>query len=144
MNPDPGTRPFADLNRPLAGLRILVVDDSATMRLALQRQLESLYPSCLVEQAADGKDALRSLSAARCDLILCDLQMPGMDGQSFVQLLKRNSVLRKKPILIISAQLDDPGLQDLADLSLIRFLPKPVLPQDLRKSVDALLSAAAA
>ncbi len=127
-----------------SSLRVLVVDDSPTMRLALLRMLESLYPGCQVEQADDGKDALRSLSANRCDLILSDLEMPGMDGQSFVQLLKRNSVLRKKPVLVVSARLDDPSLQSLAGEPLLRFLAKPVQAQGLRDAVDGLLKAAQA
>ena len=136
--------PLSTPTQPAAtsSLRVLVVDDSPTMRLALQRMLESLYPGCKVELADDGKEALRSLSTNRCDLILSDLEMPGMDGQSFVQLLKRNSVLRKKPVLVVSARLDEPALQSLAAEPLLRFLPKPVHPQGLRDAVDGLLRAA--
>jgi two-component system chemotaxis response regulator CheY len=120
---------------------LLIVDDSPTMRLYLRHLLQKLFPLCTLLEAEDGKTALRNLSNARIDLIITDLQMPGMDGQSLVQLLRRNPVLRKKPILVVSAALDENVRRDLADLGTdgIACLAKPVDADSLQDSILQLL-----
>lgn len=121
--------------------QLLVVDDSPTMRIFLRHHLQTLFPGCHVTEAEDGKTALRSLTTTRVDLIITDLQMPGMDGQSLVQVLRRNPLLRKKPILVVSAALDAQTSQDLLALGegALGFLGKPVEAAELQRLVALLL-----
>lgn len=122
--------------------QILVVDDSVTMRLYLRHSLQALFPGSHVMEAEDGKTALRSLTTARVDLIITDLQMPGMDGQSLVQVLRRNPLLRRKPILVISGALDAPLERELRALGdgALELLAKPVEAVDLQRAVARLLA----
>jgi two-component system chemotaxis response regulator CheY len=121
---------------------LMIVDDSPTMRLFLRHLVQKLFPLCTLLEAEDGKSALRILSNARVDLIVTDLQMPGMDGQSLVQVLRRNSVLRKKPILVVSAALDEGVRKDLAELGSdgLRCLAKPVDADSLQTAIQDLLA----
>jgi CheY-like chemotaxis protein len=142
LNPAPG-RPEA-AGHPLvpeAVAHVLLVDDSPTMRLYLRHSIHQLFPAFSITEAEDGKTALRCLTTARVDLIITDLQMPGMDGQSFVQVLRRNQVLRKKPILVVSAALDAQVRQDLAELGSegLHCLAKPVDPSALQSAIRELL-----
>jgi two-component system chemotaxis response regulator CheY len=111
------------------------------MRLFLKKLLSEVLPGCQIAEAQDGMAALRSLGSSRVDLVVTDLQMPGMDGQSLVQSLRRNSVLRKKPILVISAALDEAVQRELASLGPenLACLSKPVSPEALRKALQTLL-----
>jgi CheY-like chemotaxis protein len=121
-----------------APLRVLVVEDSATARVLLRQQFRRLAPSAELWEAEDGKAALRLLGTRIADLIVCDLHMPGMDGASFVQLLRRNSLLRAKPVLVATGSPQDAGAELLGDPR-VRLLAKPVQAAGLYRALRELL-----
>ena len=89
MKPD-GSPKALPINWPLPGhepkdVRILVVDDQEIVRLALLRILRMHGFTC--GEAADGRQCLAAMERERVDLVLCDIQMPGMDGLSLVKAL---------------------------------------------------------
>jgi DNA-binding response OmpR family regulator len=63
-----------------------------------------------------------------------------MDGLSFVQLLRNNPVLKRKPVLVLSAAVSDGAKANLAQLERVQVLLKPASPQDLVAAVKALLA----
>jgi CheY-like chemotaxis protein len=119
-------------------LRVLVVDDSPTARVLLRHLLRRLAPSAEVLEAAEGKGALRLLCCQAVDLVVCDLHMPGMDGASFLQLLRRNSLLRNKAVLVVTGSPEDVGPDLVADRR-ARILAKPLEEPALRAGMLALL-----
>jgi CheY-like chemotaxis protein len=121
-----------------AALRVLAVEDSPTAQVLLRHQLRLLAPACDIFEAMDGKSALRTLTSRMVDLIVCDLQMPGMDGLSFLQLLRRNSLLRAKPVLVVTASPEAAGAELVAD-PCARILAKPVDADALSRALRALL-----
>jgi len=81
---------------------ILVVDDSLTTRMLEQSILESAgYP---VELAASGEEALEKVRAARCALLLVDVEMPGMDGFALLEHLKADATLRDIPAILVTSR----------------------------------------
>ncbi|HXC64372.1 MAG TPA: response regulator [bacterium] len=139
MNPNPleaGPAP-----RTYAPLRILSVEDSPTAQVLLRHHLSAVAPACELFEAQDGRSALRTLTSRAVDLIVCDLQMPGMDGASFLQLLRRNSLLRAKPVLVVTASPGDAGPELRSD-ACARILAKPLNQEDLGHSLRALLGKA--
>lgn len=85
---------------PLMGLRVLVADDSATVRRGAQSALADLGCECLV--AVDGLDALAKVADLNPRLVLLDIMMPRLDGYATCQLLKRNPRYRDIPVVIVS------------------------------------------
>lgn len=85
--------------RPVA---VLVVDDDEHVRECLSELLR--LESCVVQTAANGRDALDQLRAERPrpDVVLCDLEMPQMDGRAFVLALKADPKLSEIPVVLIS------------------------------------------
>jgi CheY-like chemotaxis protein len=71
---------------PLFGASVLVVEDDDDLRALLRVWLEAA--GAVVHDAADGIEALESVRRFRPDLIVCDLQMPGLDGCGFVQVVQ--------------------------------------------------------
>lgn len=70
-------------------MKFLVVDDSKTMRMIVKRTLRQAgYGDHEVVEAVNGKDALDKVAAEKPDLILCDWNMPEMNGLEFLQALK--------------------------------------------------------
>jgi DNA-binding NtrC family response regulator len=118
-----------------AGRRILVVDDDRTFRLSTAELLRQ--DGHTVETAADAADAVAVLEDTSFDLVLLDMRMPGMDGLTTVEVLRKRGLT--SPILMISGF----GTIDTAVESLHRgadhFLSKPVDPDLLSAKVAELL-----
>lgn len=119
--------------------QFLVIEDSPTLRNILRRALEKGYPGDTVREAGDGKQALSEMSRQKVDVIITDLEMPGMDGQTFLQHLKKNPILSKKPILIYSSKVTAELREMVSDLPNVKILPKPASPQRILEEVAGLL-----
>jgi CheY-like chemotaxis protein len=102
---------------------ILICEDSAVVRIYVKRTLLGAYPEAKIHEAGDGKAGLDVMKANKVDLIVTDLQMEGMDGDSFLRLIKRNIVLGRKPVLVPE----------------VLFLAKPATAEQLTGAVSSLL-----
>lgn len=84
--------------------RVLVVDDEAPLRDMLQRSLSGL--GYQVSVAEDGQQALDFCNREVCDLVVTDLNMPGLTGMDLLRLLKSGERTRGIPVIVVSAQDD--------------------------------------
>lgn len=123
-----------------AALRVLVVDDSATVRATIAEVLQS-DPAGLgsveLHEAQDGEEALLRAHLIAPDVILMDVQMPRMTGIEALKVIKRDDVLREIPVVMLS-QMDAPA--DLAAALAAGahdYLGKPFEPIELRARVAA-------
>ena len=82
--------------------RVLVVDDEEPTRKGMRHVLE--HHGWDVSEASDGLHALASVEAARPDLILLDLMMPGMDGFQFTAELRKKEAWRTIPVVVVTAK----------------------------------------
>jgi len=103
-------------------LRVLVVDDSAMNRRALGDVLEAIPEVEVVGKAADGDEALRLAVALRPDLITLDLEMPRMDGFTFLRLLMAS---RPTAVIVISGHAAKDNVFRALELGAIDFITKP-------------------
>jgi PAS domain S-box-containing protein len=92
-------RPGGDRRYPLAGLRILVVDDDAGICQSLKDLLEAEH--CHVQTAASGALAMKSLEGDRFDLVLSDVVMPDMDGYELYQTVRAK--MPQVPVVLMTA-----------------------------------------
>ncbi|HEX9560047.1 MAG TPA: HD domain-containing phosphohydrolase [Candidatus Dormibacteraeota bacterium] len=103
---------------------VLVVDDSAANRELIEACLAGI--DCRVRLAGDGPSALAAIEAAPPDLVLLDVQMPGMDGYTVCRRLKASSTLRLVPVVMITAlDRSDDRVQAL-EAGADDFMSKPV------------------
>lgn len=95
------------MSRPIAdeGRKVLVVDDDADWREFLRLCLEDLGYEAI--EAADGREALDSLSRERYEIMLLDLNMPGMSGLEVVEQMPRNT--NPRIVFLTSAAAQDVG-----------------------------------
>ncbi|HCG98549.1 MAG: two-component system response regulator [Candidatus Aquicultor primus] len=107
---------------------VLVVDDSATLRASVKFTLsEAGYA---VEEAINGKDALQKLQqlktrGVQISLIISDINMPEMDGITFVQEVKRDSVHRFIPVLILTTESQETKKMEGKNAGAAGWLVKP-------------------
>ncbi len=118
---------------------ILVVEDSASMRAVIRQVLEE--GGHAVEEATDAESAIGRLQAARFRLILCDLNMPGMDGVEFVRKVRTEPTLkdhRFTPVAIITTEREGPRKEAGKEAGASAWVPKPIQPQVLLDVVNRL------
>jgi two-component system, chemotaxis family, chemotaxis protein CheY len=118
--------------------RILLVDDSKTMRQVLKTYL--IAPHYELVEAESGRRALEILAASQVDLVVSDVRMEDIDGIELVRSIRRKEVLGERvPIVLISGD-HSANLRARCFLSgADEFLEKPLDPDGFRGIVDALL-----
>jgi two-component system chemotaxis response regulator CheY len=122
------------------GLKVLIVDDEAFMRKTIKAMLR-VVGRFLVEEADDGDAALALLPTFRPDIVLCDIQMPRVDGLQFVQQLRshREGDLRETPVLMLTVSADEATILGAARLKVSGYLVKPVSPKLLSSHISAIV-----
>ena len=123
-------------------LHVMLVDDQAAVRMIVRRALHSLGIAGVIE-AADGKAALQLLNTdegRNSDLIICDLNMPGMDGLALCNALRRDKDLsRKLPVIILTASRDELLAEVACQVGAAEVLHKPVSPAELQAAMERLI-----
>ncbi|MEK6657464.1 MAG: chemotaxis response regulator protein-glutamate methylesterase [Nitrospirota bacterium] len=103
-------------------IRVLVVDDSAFNRQSIAAMLQSSPNIEVVDAVADGREAIKSVSIHKPNVITLDLEMPNMDGFTFLRWLMANNPI---PVIVISSQSDTKSVFTALDLGAVDFLAKP-------------------
>jgi two-component system, chemotaxis family, chemotaxis protein CheY len=120
--------------------RILIVEDSATMRSLLASALTDLGTSVEITEAASGFEALRLLPREPFDLILTDINMPDINGLELLSFVKGNSAYRGIPLIIVSTEGAERDREKGLGLGADAYLVKPFEPDALRRVVSELLA----
>src|SRR4051794_31502565 len=103
-------------------LRILVVDDSAYNRRNIGDILASAPDIELVGKAGDGEEALRLATTVRPDVITLDLEMPRMDGFTFLRILMSR---QPTPVIVVSSYSQKENVFKALELGVLDFVAKP-------------------
>jgi len=123
--------------QPTATVRILIVDDEAPARKRLSNLLDDCraeFPLTIVDEAANGVEAIEALNKTNVDIVLCDIRMPLMDGIEFARHL---ATLESPPKLIFTTAFDQYAVNAF-ELNAVDYLLKPIKQERL---LAALLKA---
>jgi len=107
---------------PRRRVRVLVVDDSVLNRRAITTRLQATGEIEVVARAADGAEALKLAHDTRPDVITLDLEMPKMDGFSFLRLLMAS---RPTPVIVVSSYSQKENVFRALELGAVDFVAKP-------------------
>lgn len=119
--------------------RILIVEDSPTMRSLITSSLEGLEGPVKILEVASGFEALRHLPRQRFDLIVTDINMPDINGLELVSFVKSNEAYRDIPLVIVSTEGSERDREKGMELGANAYLVKPFEPEDLRETARQLL-----
>jgi two-component system sensor histidine kinase/response regulator len=111
------------INFGTTAARVLVVDDVAANILVMYQLLKS---ECQVVGATNGKQALRLCASQRPDLVLLDVEMPGMDGYEVCRRIKDNPASTDTTVIFVSAHDDDESEARGLAVGAVDFIRKPV------------------
>jgi DNA-binding response OmpR family regulator len=104
-------------------MNILIIEDDKLLTRALTYRLQKA--NHIVQVTNNGNSAYTSLSEYPADLIICDLNIPGISGQTFLQLL-RNFLCIGTPVIVISAMEEGEELLKGANIAYDFFIRKPL------------------
>src|SRR3989440_9631729 len=121
-------------NSKLQGLKVLVIDDSKTIRRTAETLLAK--EGCEVFTAVDGFDALAKIADHQPDIVFVDIMMPRLDGYQTCSLIKHNKVFRSIPVIMLSSK---DGLFDRARGRIVgsdHYLTKPFTKDELLSAIE--------
>ena len=123
--------------------KVLVVDDSATMRRMIMASLASV-PGIQFEQAVSGLEAIERMTLSRMDLVLLDLNMPDVHGLEVLKFVRSQPSIADVPIIVLTTRGDDDSRAAAMLHGASLYLTKPFEPRALIPEVQRLLHARAA
>jgi DNA-binding response OmpR family regulator len=112
--------------------KILVVDDELSIRLLLENFLSKRYE---VFSKSNGMDALEWLELNLPDLIICDIQMPRMDGYQFLEKVRQRGFTKHTPVIMLSGIENSQDRIKCYKLGSQDFLVKPFNPEELMELI---------
>jgi DNA-binding response OmpR family regulator len=112
--------------------KVLVIDDERSIRLLLENFLSKDYD---VVGKGDGIEALEWLEVNLPDLIICDVQMPNMDGYMFLEKMRQSGFAKRTPVIMLSGVESSKERVKCYRLGAQDFLAKPFNPDELSELI---------
>jgi two-component system, chemotaxis family, chemotaxis protein CheY len=121
-------------------IKVLIVDDSAVMRKIVERSLRQAGLNLAqVVEAGNGVEALAALQDAKLDLILCDINMPVMDGLEFIKQLSTTDHGKGIPVVMITTEGSESHVVEALSAGARGYIRKPFTPDQVKEHVLAVL-----
>ena len=123
----------------LSGLKVMVIDDSKTIRRTAETLLKR--EGCEVVTASDGFEALAKIADQHPNIIFVDIMMPRLDGYQTCALIKNNSAFKSTPVIMLSSK---DGLFDKAKGRIVgseQYLTKPFTREELLDAIRTYVNA---
>jgi len=119
-------------------MKILVVDDSSTMRRIVKNCLEQMGNHDIV-MAGDGVDAIVKLKEHTFDLVLTDWNMPNMDGLTLLKKLRADENFKNVPIIMVTTESEKANVVTALKEGANNYIVKPFRPEIVKSKIEAVL-----
>lgn len=116
---------------------IMIVDDSASMRQVVGIALRDAGYDLI--EASDGIEALKKLDGTKIHLIVSDINMPNMDGISFVKEVKQNPKYKFTPIIMLTTEVNQAKKDAAKEAGAKAWVNKPFQPKTLLEAISKLI-----
>ena len=126
-----------------ADLKFLIVDDFSTMRRIVRGLLKEMGCNN-AEEAEDGAVALAALKAQRFDFVVCDINMPNMNGFDFLKAVRADDALKHIPVLMVTAEARKEDIVLAAQTGASGYIVKPFTKATLEEKVQKIIQKIAA
>lgn len=120
---------------------LLIVDDSATMRKIIIRTVRmSGLEFDSTDEAGNGKEALEKLQAKPIDIVLCDINMPEMNGLEFVKAARQLDCCKNTKIVMVSTESADELIKNVMADGANGYITKPFTPEKFQEKLAPLMN----
>jgi two-component system, OmpR family, response regulator len=117
---------------------VLIVDDDQELNDLIKQFLDKRYPEFKVNQAYDGFDAGKAITEYKPDVILLDINLPGVDGYKLCKQIKADENLSRPIVVAISGIADDEVQRRAMEAGADAFVPKPLQLESLPQLIEEL------
>ncbi len=122
------------------GKNVLLIDDSSTMRKIIGRSLRQAgIDFDNIFEAGDGLEGLEVLEKESVDIVLSDINMPNMDGISFLREKAERDAIKDIPVLMISTETGEDIIGEAKSLGAVGAIKKPFTPDKVNEVLGPLL-----
>ncbi len=119
-------------------MRILIVDDSSTMRRIIINTLNKLgYKEC--HEAGNGREAVERLAATPVDMVITDWNMPEMSGLEFIKAVRGNDATKHLPVLMVTTNASQDDLLEAMRAGVSNYVVKPFTADTIKEKIEAAL-----
>ncbi len=116
---------------------IMIIDDSASIRMVVSIALKKAGYEVI--EAVDGKDALNRITGRKIHLIICDVNMPNMDGISFLKTVKQDQNYKFTPVIMLTTESQEAKKQEGRAAGAKAWVVKPFKPEQMLAAVEKLV-----
>jgi len=120
-------------------VKVLIVDDAAFTRDIMRKGLRAEFPTFTTEEATDGLKAQKILEQSPFDLILCDWEMPEMNGAELLTWIRNNDQIKDTPFIMVTSRGDKEHVVKAIELKVNNYIVKPFSNEKLGKVVGNVL-----
>ncbi len=122
------------------GFNVLIVDDSGAMRKVIKKTIKiSGFDVDNFYEAGNGKEALEVLKDNWIDVVLTDINMPEMDGITFLKRLKEDETLQELPVIVISTEKRDKRVKNAISSGARGYVKKPFRPEEIKNILTEVI-----
>jgi two-component system chemotaxis response regulator CheY len=118
-------------------MKVLIVDDFATMRKIVRNVLKQIGFANMVE-ADNGKNALKILKKENIDLILCDWNMPEMPGIDLLKAIKSDDELKNIPFVMVTAEAQKDNILEAVKAGVSSYIVKPFTAETVSEKLNII------
>ena len=118
-------------------MRILVVDDFASMRKIIKGLLKQIGFQN-IEEADDGSTALEKLKIGEFDLVICDWNMPEVPGIEVLKAVRNDPQLKDLPFLMVTAEAKKDNVMEAVKAGVNQYIVKPFTAETLKKKIEKI------
>lgn len=119
------------------GMKVLVVDDFATMRRIVKNVLKQIGFTKIVE-ADDGSTALAVLKNDKVDLIISDWNMPKVTGLELLKAVRGDDSMKNIPFLMVTAEGQKDNIVQAVQAGVSNYVVKPFTPETIQEKIEQM------
>jgi two-component system, chemotaxis family, chemotaxis protein CheY len=120
-------------------MKVLIIDDFATMRRILKNVLRQVGFTNIIE-ADDGKTALKELNKEKVDLILCDWNMPEMPGIDLLRHVRSDDHLKDIPFVMVTAEAQKENILEAVKAGVSNYVVKPFTAETINEKLQKVFT----
>lgn len=138
---NPVSESMASMKATFFGRRVLLVEDSPTLRHFIKRAIGEKNPDWAVSEAVNAMEALLETARKTVDLVVLDLEIPGMDGPVFVNVMREKyPMMRYKPVLALIPFARRDLREAFRSDPYLHFLSKPATASQVVEAIESVLT----
>ncbi|MBF0505359.1 MAG: response regulator [Nitrospirae bacterium] len=120
-------------------LKVLIADDTASMRKFVKYGLEKSFPSILVDEAVNGREAQAKLDHTEYDLVLCDWEMPDINGDKILEWVRSHPTINSTPFIMVTSRNDKESVMQAIQGGVNSYVVKPFSAESLAQKITAVI-----